>query len=125
MKLYRNLCQGLAVISLTTLITTFAIASFAMDEGRKGDAVKDKGGKILGYVSGCVLTTTSPEVILYSDRSLRGIPIAKVPLGNYQPIDYKKGWYKIRAQGWIAWIQDPTGGVKKLAIQKSNCPGKN
>lgn len=120
-----NLHQPLAVIALTALITTFAMASFAKDDGGKDDAVKDKGGSLPSHVLGCTLTITSPDVILYSNRGLQGAQLGKVPPGKYQPVEYRKGWHKIRALGWVAWIQDPLAGPKKAAIQKTNCPDKN
>lgn len=112
-----NLHQPLAVIFLTALISTFAMTSFAEDT-----AEKDTGQKIPSHVPDCVLAITNPDVPLYLSRSLQNqnIRIAKTPLGKYRPVDYKPGWYKIRAKGWIAWIQDDTAGV----IKSSNCPGK-
>jgi hypothetical protein len=121
-----DLQKSFTIIAITVLITTLTMTSFATDDAGKNDAEKDKGETRLSRVPGCTLTIVNPDVTLYSNRSLQGIPIAKVPVGNYQPLDYKPGWYKIRAQGWIAWIKDPTtAGVNKSAIQKSNCPDKN
>ena len=120
-----NISKSLVVMSLTTLITLFTVNGLADDDARKDDAVKDKGQPFSNRVKGCTLRVATPDVILYSDRSLQGIPIAKVPAGDYQPLDYRPGWYKIRAQGWVAWVQDPSAGRKKTALQKKSCPGKN
>ncbi|NOT86154.1 MAG: hypothetical protein HOP02_15560 [Methylococcaceae bacterium] len=121
-----NLQKPIIIIILTALISIFTIKSIAFDDASKDDAVKDTGVALLNHVPGCVLTIVNPDVMLYSNRSLQGIPIAKVPMGNYRPVDYKLGWFKIRAEGWIAWIKDPSYvGERKSAVQKNNCPHKN
>lgn len=120
-----NISKPLVVMSLTMLTTLFTMNGLADDDAGKDDAVKAKGRPFSSRVKGCALKVATPDVILYSNRSLQGIPIAKVPAGDYQPLDYRPGWYKIRAQGWDAWIQDPSAGRRKTALQKKSCPGKN
>ena len=122
--------QPLAVISLIALITTFAMTSFAKEDV----AVKDTGQALQSRVTACGLTIKN-SVPLYVDRSLQKIQITTLAPGTYSPLDYKLGWYKIRAKGWVGWMQDDTVGVTGSTIQKSqqrriaskstSCPKKN
>lgn len=113
------------LISLTILFAVFTTAGFARADTGKDDAVKDRGTTMPSYIPGCSLKITNADVNLYSNRSLQGIVIAKAPRGNYRPLDYRKGWYKVRARGWIAWILDSRFGTLNTNFQKRNCPEQN
>ncbi len=126
----RKFLQRLLALLIAIPALSFAYPSMAKDIEQTditasiehhNAAQKDSGQAIVSSVlNGCSLKIINPNVYLYLNRGLQNTRLAKVPPGTYQPLDYMPGWYKIRAKGWIAWIQDSTATVTKV----NNCQDK-
>ena len=118
---------------IPALFFTCAHVGCHADEGLDAATKDTTGATLTSHVPGCVISVTRPEgELIYTDRSLQAVPITHIPVGQYQALDYKPGWFQISAMGWIAWIKDDNeqtlSGVALVpasSIEKQDCPGKN